>query len=56
MNYIINNPKFINSIDIVIKKISEEKTIDLVDIPTIILLVINTVNSYFGISNFYGIY
>ena len=46
MNYIINNPKFINSIDIGIKKISEEKTIDLVDIPTIILLVINTVNSY----------
>jgi hypothetical protein len=46
MNYIINNPKFINSIDIGIKKISEEKTIDLVDIPTIILLVISTVNSY----------
>jgi hypothetical protein len=46
MNYIINNPKFINSIDVGILSISEEKIIDLINIPTIILLVINTVNQY----------
>ena len=46
MNYIINNPKFINCIDVGIKKISEDKTIDIIDIPTIILLVVETINPY----------
>ena len=46
MNCIINNPQFINLIDVGIKKISEDKTIDIIDIPTIILLVIDTINLY----------
>jgi hypothetical protein len=46
MNYIINNQKFINSIDRGIKIISDDTSIDIIEIPSLILLIISCYNQH----------